>query len=128
MMTLAAVKRVKAYFRLGVNKPSALDADQAVLLAAVDGSQPIASVDDRCRAKVRGLVCSIVIGPRGPAAQFEAELRDESGAVRLIWLGQRQILGVQPGRQLVCQGLLAVEQGERVMRNPNYQLIPVSHD
>jgi hypothetical protein len=94
-------------------------------LAKVAGVKPIGAVGDRETARVTGVIRSMAIGPRGPRAMFEVELTDGSGELRVIWLGQRQIRGVEPGRQLICQGLVASQGGVRVMRNPYYELAPV---
>ncbi|MDR2348900.1 MAG: OB-fold nucleic acid binding domain-containing protein [Bifidobacteriaceae bacterium] len=89
------------------------------------GARPIGATADRELARVAGVIRSIAIGPRGPAAVFEVELVDSTGCLRLIWLGQRQILGLDPGRSLICEGRVAFEAGQRVMRNPRYELVPV---
>jgi hypothetical protein len=94
-------------------------------LAPVDGVKPIGQVGERQTARVTGVIRSIAIGPRGPRPVFEAELTDGSGDLRVIWLGQRQILGLEPGRQLVCQGLVATDGAIRVMRDPYYELVPI---
>ncbi|MDR2380012.1 MAG: DNA-binding protein [Bifidobacteriaceae bacterium] len=104
---------------------SAVLAPAEPFFPVVPGTQPIGSVPDRAPARLAGVVKSIAIGPRGPSAVFEAELVDRSGVARLIWLGQRQILGLEPGRSLICEGRVAVEDGVRVMRDPRYELIPV---
>ncbi|MDR1118198.1 MAG: hypothetical protein LBL01_02720 [Bifidobacteriaceae bacterium] len=92
---------------------------------AVDAVQPIGETADRAPARVAGIIRSLVIGPRGPDAVFEADLEDQSGVMRILWLGQRQVLGIEPGRGLVCEGRVAVEGGQRVMRDPRYQIMPV---
>jgi hypothetical protein len=74
---------------------------------------------------VTGVIKSIAIGPRGPGAVFEVELADGTGSLRVIWLGQRQILGLEPGRQLTCHGLVGSDSVGRVMRDPYYELVPV---
>jgi hypothetical protein len=74
---------------------------------------------------VAGVVRSIVVGYPGPGAVFEAELADQTGVLRVLWLGQRQVLGIEPGRALVCEGRVSVEGGRRVMRDPRYRIVPV---
>jgi hypothetical protein len=94
-------------------------------LVEVENAQPIGATADRAVARVAGVVRSIAIGPRGPSAVFEAELFDGTGVLTVIWLGQRQILGLEPGRTLICEGRVAIEDGERVMRDPRYEIVPV---
>jgi hypothetical protein len=102
-----------------------IDGEPAQAGPVVADATPIGATLDREVARVAGVVRSIAIGPRGPSAMFEAELADPTGRLRAVWLGQRQILGVDPGRSLVCEGRISVEAGERVMRNPRYELAPV---
>jgi hypothetical protein len=91
----------------------------------VAGAVPIGTTTDRRPARVAGVIRSIAIGPRGRSAMFEAELADSTGVLRAVWLGQRQILGLEPGRSLVCEGRISVEDGVRVMRDPRYEIVPV---
>ncbi|MDR2567234.1 MAG: OB-fold nucleic acid binding domain-containing protein [Bifidobacteriaceae bacterium] len=117
--------RVKRWLRDVFDPLPALEAEPDRLLARVGGVKPINSVGDRETAKVTGVIRSVAIGPRGPKAMFEVELTDGSGDLRVVWLGQRQILGLEPGRQLICQGLVARDGAIRVMRDPYYELVPV---
>ncbi|MDR1393487.1 MAG: hypothetical protein LBJ62_05925 [Bifidobacteriaceae bacterium] len=86
---------------------------------------PIGLTTDRDLARVGGVIWSIAIGPRGPGAVFEADLADATGSIRVLWLGQRQILGMEPGRSAICQGRVCVVGGERIMRDPRYEIMPV---
>ncbi|MDR1634928.1 MAG: OB-fold nucleic acid binding domain-containing protein [Bifidobacteriaceae bacterium] len=117
--------RIKRWAR-GLFKPlPALETEPERPFRRVDGVQSIGSVGERETARVAGVIRSIAIGPRGPGAMFEAELTDGTGDLKVIWLGQRQILGLEPGRQLICHGLVAREGAVRVMRDPYYELAPV---
>jgi hypothetical protein len=86
---------------------------------------PIGRTGGRRPARVAGVIRSIGIGYKGPGAVFEAELADSTGVLRVVWLGQRQVLGLEPGRALVCEGRVGLEGGVRVMRDPRYQIVPV---
>jgi hypothetical protein len=55
---------------------------------------------------------------------LEAELYDGSGSVILVWLGRRQIAGIEPGRTLTARGRIAENQGRGVIYNPWYELSP----
>ena len=102
-----------------------LEGEPARLLVPVGSAGPIGALADREKARVTGIIKSIAIGPRGPGAVFEVELADGTGQLRVIWLGQRQILGLEPGRQLVWEGMVAFEGGEAVMRDQHYELLAV---
>jgi hypothetical protein len=40
----------------------------------------------------------------------------------LIWLGRRRITGIAPGRSLQVEGRIGVQDKNRVMFNPRYEL------
>ena len=55
---------------------------------------------------------------------MEAELWDGTGQVTLVWLGRRDIPGIQPGRRIVVHGRLTNRKGEPTIFNPSYELQP----
>jgi hypothetical protein len=59
---------------------------------------------------------------------MEADLWDGTGSVTLIWLGRRDIPGIQPGRRLIVRGRITRIHGERAIYNPVYQLRPPGAD
>ncbi|MEJ7702999.1 MAG: OB-fold nucleic acid binding domain-containing protein [Geodermatophilaceae bacterium] len=73
---------------------------------------------------VTGRLKSVVYLPQGSVPTLEAELYDGSGSVVLVWLGRRQITGIEPGRTLTARGRIAENQGRRVIYNPWYELSP----
>ncbi|MDR3201557.1 MAG: OB-fold nucleic acid binding domain-containing protein [Bifidobacteriaceae bacterium] len=98
-------------------RPNGLEAERL-------GAQPIASIQDRTRVRLAGVVRAVTLCPVGNAPTFEADLWDGTGAVRVVWLGQREIAGIQPGARLVVEGLAALDRGRPVMRDPRYRLLP----
>lgn len=66
----------------------------------------------------------MVLRPRGGVPALEAQLYDGTGTVELVWLGRREIAGVEPGRRLKVEGLACTIDGRRVMFNPRYELRP----
>jgi hypothetical protein len=86
------------------------------------GLVPIHDAPDRTRVKLRGTLRTVTLRPRGGVPALEAELFDGSGAITLVWLGRRQITGIGPGRQVVVEGRIGVQEGVRVMYNPRYEL------
>ncbi|SDU74293.1 OB-fold nucleic acid binding domain-containing protein [Jiangella alkaliphila] len=88
------------------------------------GCQPLAGVEDRTTARVRGVLQSVTLQPRVGTPALEADLYDGSGAVTLVWLGRRRIAGISCGRRLVATGRVATLDGRRVMYNPRYELLP----
>ena len=67
-------------------------------------------------------VATVTITPRGGHPALEVELRDGSGAVTLLWLGRRQIPGIDPGRTIKVWGRISCHEGRRLMYNPRYEL------
>lgn len=71
---------------------------------------------------VLGRLRSVEHCPRAAVATLEAELFDGSEAITLVWLGQRRIPGIEPGRTVKASGRIAVRNGRKVLYNPYYEL------
>jgi RecG-like helicase len=89
---------------------------------------PIAEISDRELAHLAGILRTVTLRPRGTSLTMEADLWDGTGSVTLIWLGRREIPGIQPGRRLIVRGRVTRINGERTMYNPVYQLRPPGPD
>lgn len=89
------------------------------------GATPIASCHGRERTSVCGTLRTVTLQPRGGTPALEAELYDGSDVITLVWLGRRRIAGIEPGRMLVAEGLVSVQDERKVMFNPRYELRPV---
>jgi amino acid transporter len=92
------------------------------------GGQPVPISDSRHReiVDVAGTLRAVSLQPRGSTPAMEAELWDGTGRVLLVWLGRRDIPGVQPGRKIVVHGRLTSIKGERAIYNPAYELQPTA--
>ena len=71
---------------------------------------------------VAGRLRTVVYTPRTTLPTLEAELYDGSDLVTLVWLGRRNIPGIQPGRTLTARGRLAIRDNRKVIYNPYYEL------
>ena len=71
-----------------------------------------------------GTLRTVTLRPRGGAPALEAELYDGSDVIDLIWLGRRKIAGIEPGRLVLAEGLVSMQDGRKVMFNPRYELRP----
>ncbi len=71
---------------------------------------------------LHGTLRTVTLRPRGGVSALEAELYDGSGTATLIWLGQRRIAGISPGRQVTVRGRVGTHAGNRVLYNPRYEL------
>jgi len=88
-----------------------------------EGAVPIQACEDRQQVALTGTVATVTITQRGGHPALEVELRDGSGAVTLLWLGRRQIPGIDPGRTLSVWGRISCHEGKRLMYNPRYELL-----
>ena len=70
-----------------------------------------------------GVLRTVTIRPRSGVQAVAAELFDGSGAIQVVWLGRRSIVGINPGRVIAVHGRINQHSGELVMFNPKYELI-----
>lgn len=91
--------------------------------AAGMGGMPIADLTNRSRATICGTLRSVTLRPRAGTPALEALLYDGTGVVRVIWLGRRQIVGIEPGRRIRIEGMVSDCDGEPSVFNPRYELI-----
>jgi amino acid transporter len=85
---------------------------------------PIADSQQRERVELAGTLRAVTMRPSGGSLSMEAELWDGTGQVTLVWLGRRNIPGIQPGRRIVVHGRLTSRKGEPTIFNPSYELQP----
>lgn len=76
----------------------------------------------RAPAVLSGVVKALVLRPRNGVPALEADLYDGSGSVRLVWLGRRQIAGIEPGRRMKVDGFVSLVNGRPTIFNPRYEL------
>jgi hypothetical protein len=72
--------------------------------------------------RLSGRLRTVVYTPRTNLPTLEAELYDGSDTVTLVWLGQRRIAGIEPGRTLTARGRIALRDGQKLIFNPFYEL------
>ncbi len=106
--------------------PSELDAKDLLSdVRKTAGCEPVVNCHRGKVMTVTGRLKSVVYLPQGSVPTLEAELYDGSGSVILVWLGRRQITGIEPGRTLTARGRIAEHQGRGVIYNPWYELSPM---
>lgn len=88
------------------------------------GATLISELPSRQRVRVAGTVRTVTLRPRAGVPALVAELYDGSGTMQLVWLGRRQIPGIEPGRALVATGLVTSDGSTPVIFNPRYELRP----
>ncbi|WP_188078975.1 OB-fold nucleic acid binding domain-containing protein [Actinotalea subterranea] len=107
-----------------VSTQAEFDATQERRETVRRGCTAVAEVENRHRAQVSGILRSVTLRPRQTVPALEAELYDGSGSLSLVWLGRRQISGIEPGRRARVEGLVCIQDGRRTMYNPRYELSP----
>jgi hypothetical protein len=117
----------RALGRLAASREE-LDAVELRQECVARGATPVASVPDRMRGTFSGTVRAVTLQPVGGVPALEAELYDGSASVILVWLGRRQIAGIEPGCALTASGLIATHGDRRVVFNPRYELRPAARE
>ena len=91
---------------------------------AESGVATIAEAPDRERVRLRGTLRTVTLRPRGGVPALEAELFDGTGVIVVVWLGRRRRSGISPRRSMEIQGRIGAHEGQRIMYNPRYELMP----
>jgi hypothetical protein len=92
--------------------------------ASVPDTVPIRGVKARQRQKVAGVVQNIRIDPREGRDSVEATITDGEGTLIAKWLGRQSLAGLHLGVGLVVEGIAGEQEGDLVVLNPEYELIP----
>lgn len=102
-----------------------LEAGDEIVEAAMHGTVLAGDSQVGERSTVSGVVRSVTYSPPTGAPELSAELYDGSGSIDLIWLGRRQIPGIEPGRRLLVTGRVTSGDGRhhKVIYNPAYTLL-----
>jgi hypothetical protein len=103
-----------------------LDAEELQLASKEAGAHRVCDCGQGREVTVSGRLTSVVYTPRTNLPTLEAELFDGSGAVTLVWLGRRRIVGIEPGRTVTAHGRVAVRDDRKVIYNPIYELEPAA--
>jgi hypothetical protein len=99
-----------------------LDAEELRRETEAAGCTPAREARRGQLVSVTGRLRTVVYTPRTNLPTLEADLYDGSDVVTLVWLGRRQIAGIEPGRALTARGRVAVRDDRKVIYNPYYEL------
>ena len=83
----------------------------------------IEAVRWRDRVRVRGQVQSIRVAPQRDVATLECVIDDGTGTLLAVFLGRRELAGVNVGSRIELVGTAGVHQNRLAILNPSYQLI-----
>lgn len=101
-------------------RPEAEEPDETA--SRTEGASDEGERCDRERARIHGTVRNVTVRPRGDVPTLVAELEDGPRTVRVVWLGRRGIVGIEPGRSLTVQGRVTHCAGVPTVFNPSYEL------
>ncbi len=93
-----------------------------------DQTVPIADVEYRKRANIRGRIRSLRVRPWGDSPTLEVVVVDDTGGITLVFLARRQLAGVHPGTVMRAEGMVGAHQRRLAMLNPIYELEHVPID
>ncbi len=88
-----------------------------------DDRTRIVDVEYRQRARVAGRVSSIRVQAHAGVSNLECTLTDETGGLRLVFLGRTSIAGIKVGTRIVAEGTVGEDRGHLAMRNPAYRIL-----
>src|ERR1700751_3541130 len=103
--------------------PEQLDVEELTDEAASTGAQRAIDCQRGQEVTMVGTLRSVEANAKGCAGGVKAELFDGTDAVTLVWLGQRRIAGIEPGRKLRVHGRIGkLENGAKAIYNPRYEI------
>jgi hypothetical protein len=109
-----------------VTSEAELEATDLQQVSGKMGGCPVKELPERRSAVVCGTLRTVTLRPRANVPALVGELYDGSGVLTVVWLGRRQIPGIEPGRRLRITGRVAKRDGRPVVFNPSYELLPAS--
>lgn len=83
---------------------------------------PIERAREREVARVRGTIGSILIEPRGAAPALTASIGDGTGVIEAVFMGRRDVPGIEPGRVVTIHGRVAQGEAGLLIFNPWYRI------
>jgi len=92
--------------------------------STLQDTTPVEELQPRRVARVVGEISSVRIVPRAGAPSLEVALTDGRGTITAVFFGRKKIAGLNPGRRLVVEGMVAPLHNRVFMYNPVYELLP----
>jgi hypothetical protein len=63
------------------------------------------------------------VQPSGGVPTLECVISDATGSMSVVFLGRRQIAGLEIGRRLIAEGMVGSHGGRLAILNPVYELL-----
>ncbi len=92
------------------------------------GASLVCDLSRHERVTVCGTLRSVTLRPRAGVPALVADLYDGTGSICLVWLGRRQIPGIDAGRSIVCFGRVTSDGDALTIFNPRYELRPAGSE
>ncbi|CEA07891.1 hypothetical protein BN1051_01217 [Arthrobacter saudimassiliensis] len=95
----------------------------------------VAELPRRGRVRCSGYVQALTLVPASEPPRFTAYVEDAPSApdgpsaraprrrVRLVWIGQRRISGIEAGTLLAFEGMVSTAKGLPTIYNPRYEIL-----
>lgn len=102
-----------------------LEADELHHSSVRLGATPITELVPRRPAVVCGEVRSVALRPSVQVAALVVEIFDGTKPLNLVWLGRREIAGIEPGVFLRAHGRMTLRRGMPTIFNAAYEIVPL---
>jgi amino acid transporter len=95
----------------------------AVAAPVIAGTVSISTVRWRQRVRIAGTIRSTRVQPSGGVPSLECVLSDATGSMSVVFLGRRQIAGLDIGRRVIAEGMAGSHNDRLAILNPTYELL-----
>lgn len=120
---MGMIDTARARFRTGLSRNATEERDLQQV-AEDAGATPINACQRGQEITACGVLNSVMVRPRAGAPTLEADLFDGTGHMKLVWLGRRQIAGIEAGRAIIIRGRMTCNDDDVTVFNPRYELRP----
>lgn len=115
---------VRRFFGRLFKSDHEIESDELKEDAIRHGGTHIAELADREVAVVVGKARTVTLRPRITVPALVVELYDGSESLNLVWVGRREIRGIEPGVTLQATGRVCHQKGVATIFNPSYEILP----
>lgn len=88
-----------------------------------DSVVPISSCRRGQRVVITGRLGMVTVSPQKAPSNVTAYCYDDTGQIKIVWLGRRTIAGLTVGQSIEIHGRVSVHGRELAIYNPSYELI-----
>jgi RecG-like helicase len=120
---MGLIDTARTRFRSGLSRSAGEERDLQQV-AEDAGATPINQCSRGSQITACGVLSSVMVRPIAGVPALEADLYDGTGHMTLVWLGRRQISGIEAGRAVVITGRMTCDAKGTTIFNPRYELRP----